>query len=79
MEGGDDDIGPPGCNPDGSLYSGSSTLPLVGDSIKGLAREAYGADTPQHRGKHNGTLNSGANNRNTGSFAAGKVFLRGLQ
>ena len=62
VEGQDDDMTP--MNADGSLYSGSSTLPLVGDSIMGGASpEPGGASSPtgtaHQLNKPNGTLNSG--------------------
>ena len=49
-------------NADGSLYSGSSTLPLVEDSIRGggeYSPEPTSSPTGQQLNKPNGTLNSG--------------------
>ena len=60
VKGEDDDMAP--INADGSLYSGSSTLPLVGDSIRGggdYSPEPTSSPTGQQLNKPNGTLNSG--------------------
>ncbi len=61
VEGQDDDLTPVNnLGGDGSLYSGSSTLPLVGDSITGVPGGDDYPPSPTHKPhKPNGTLNSG--------------------
>ena len=70
MKGEDDDMTP--CNADGSLYSGSSTLPLVGDSIRGFSAGGGGGGegySPEPPHKPNGTLHSGTYHKGRGQRA----------